>query len=74
MIITMNKTANDAEINRIINQLEAKNYTPRTSVNGCVHIAALGKGEAIDWDILRRNDGVAKIESPEQRIFWRVGR
>ena len=66
MIITMHKMANDAEISGIIKHLEAKNYQPRTSVNGCVHIAALGKGEAIDWDILRRNDGVAKIESPEQ--------
>ena len=66
MIITMNKTANDAEVSRIINQLKAKNYTPRTTVNGCVHIAALGSGETIDWEILRRADGVSKIEKPEQ--------
>lgn len=66
MIITMNKTANDAEISRVIQHLEAKNYTPRTSVNGCVRIAALGRGEAVDWEILQRTDGVAKIETAEQ--------
>ena len=66
MIITMNKTANDAQINQIISQLKAKNYAPRTSVNGCVHIAVLGRGDAVDWEILRRFDGVAKIEPPEQ--------
>ncbi|MCY7347878.1 MAG: 3-deoxy-7-phosphoheptulonate synthase [Pyrinomonadaceae bacterium] len=66
MIITMNATANGAEISRIIKHLKAKNYTPRTSVNGCIRVAALGKGEAIDWDMLRRTDGVAKIEPPEQ--------
>ncbi len=66
MIITMNETANDAEISGVIKHLEAKKYTPRTSVNGCVHIAALGRGEAIDWETLRRASGVAKIEVPEQ--------
>ena len=66
MIITMNQTANDAEVSQIINQLKSKKYTPRTMVNGSVHIAALGKGEAIDWEILRRADGVAQIQTPEQ--------
>lgn len=66
MIITMTETANDAEVSHIINHLKAKKFTARTSVNGRIHIAALGKGEAIDWEILRRSNGVAKIESPEQ--------
>ena len=66
MIITMNETANEAEISRIIKQLKAKNYTTHQRNNGRVHIAALGKGAAIDWEILRRADGVAKIEKPEQ--------
>lgn len=66
MIITMNKTANDSEVSQIVNQLKAKNYTTRCMANGSVHIAALGKGEAIDWETLRRANGVAKIESPEQ--------
>ena len=66
MIITINETANDAEISHILNHLKANNFTPRVSVNGRVHIAALGRGDAIDWEILRRAKGVAKIEKPEQ--------
>ncbi|MGI8470171.1 MAG: 3-deoxy-7-phosphoheptulonate synthase [Pyrinomonadaceae bacterium] len=65
MIITMNETAGGEEISHIIKHLEAKNYTPRARVNGRVHIAALGKGDAIDWNILREAKGVAKIETPE---------
>lgn len=65
MIITMNETAGKEEIGEIIKHLEANNYSPRVNANGRVHIAAVGKGNALDWDILREVKGVANIAKPE---------
>ncbi len=65
MIITMNETANGDDINRIINHLKEHDYTPRVSVNGRVRLAAIGKGKALDWQILQTAQGVANIESAE---------
>lgn len=66
MIITMSKTAETEEINKIIKHLAENNFAPRVSVNGRVHIAAVGRGNALDWEVLRQIKGVEKIAKPEQ--------
>ena len=66
MIITMSKTAEKEEINGILEHLANNNYAPRISVNGRVHIAAVGRGNELDWNVLRESKGVEKIAKPEQ--------
>lgn len=66
MIITMKKTAGTDEIGAVLQLLEKNNYSPRVKNGELVNIAAVGKGNPIDWNFLSESGGVAEIAKPEQ--------
>lgn len=66
MIITMSRTAEKEDISGILEHLTSNNYAPRISTNGRIHIAAVGRGNELDWNVLRESKGVEKIAQPEQ--------
>lgn len=69
MIITMRETAGKEEVGALIKHLEDNNYSLKISDDGHVRIAAVGRGNALDWDVLRKTKGVADVSKPEHQFI-----
>ena len=69
MIITMRETAGKEEVGELIKHLKANNYSPKISANERVRIAAVGRGNPLDWEVVREIKGVADISKPEHQFI-----